>query len=371
MGSSPPSSRPHILFYFIPGNPGYIDYYTEFLGSLEERVTAWSGGHIHIHGRDLAGFRDDAPAPFTVQSQPYDVEGQIRAVTGYIASLRRTPGGAVSESSDGISANKTGSPPPYDLVIIAGHSVGAYIALEIFHRNQHNNSDSNNTASKQPLLPRLQAGILLFPTVTHIAHSRAGRRLARLAAYPPIFSLALVLARLALFFLPAWLLRLFCARVMGFSAQAARVTADDFLKSRGGVRQSLHLGRDEMRVIAEEKWDEALWDVVPPPAGSSSSSSSSASSSSPRRASPKFFFWFGQNDHWVADDSRDRFIRAREKQVRNGDARIEIDRTGLPHAFCTTAKNSEAVAARTAEWLREVWDAVVPATDRASDRSTV
>ncbi|KAL2754128.1 hypothetical protein ACRALDRAFT_1070005 [Sodiomyces alcalophilus JCM 7366] len=357
MGSSPPSSRPHILFYFIPGNPGYIDYYTEFLASLQKRVTPWSDGHIHVHGRDLAGFRDDAHAAFTAENPPYDVEGQIRVVTQYIASLRRTPGGAISEPSEKSSA------PPYDLVVLAGHSVGAYIALEVFHRNQHHHHRVDPTSGEQPLLPRLHAGILLFPTVTHIARSRAGRRLARLAAWPPfVFSLVLLLARTALLFLPAWFLRLFCARVMGFSPRAARVTVDDFLKSRGGVWQALHLGRDEMRVIAEEKWDEALWDVVPPPVGSPSLffPSSSSSSDSPRRASPKFFFLFGHNDHWVADDSRDRFIRAREKHVQNGAARVEIDRTGLPHAFCTTAKNSEAVASRTAEWLREIWDAVVP-----------
>ncbi|KAM0282164.1 hypothetical protein ACHAQH_003204 [Verticillium albo-atrum] len=317
---------PHILFYFIPGNPGYVDYYTDYLNDLKSRLD-FAEGHIHVHGRDLAGFRDDSHAPFTRDTPPYNLETQIETIFRHVASLRRTD---TARNAPG----KVGQ--PYDLVVIAGHSVGAYIALEIFHRHQ-----------KDPLAAphlNLHAGVLLFPTVTHIAQSPSGRRLALLASFPALGDIAHLVAKAILFFWPAWVLHLFVSLVLGQSPGATRITVD-FLKSRDGVWQALHMGQDEMRVIAEDKWDDALWDI---PAANGSS-----------KPSPRFFFFFGKDDHWVSNRSRDNFISSRAKHIDNGLARIEIDDTGLPHAFCITDKNSKAVAAKTVGWLREVWDAAV------------
>ncbi|KAL9942158.1 hypothetical protein D7B24_006480 [Verticillium nonalfalfae] len=315
---------PHILLYFIPGNPGYVDYYTDYLHDLKSRA-AFAEGHIHVHGRDLAGFRDDSHRPFTRDSPPYDLEVQIETIFRHVASLRRTN---TSRDTPGTVGQ------PYDLVVIAGHSVGAYIALEIFHRHQKD-------PSAAPHL-NLHAGILLFPTVTHIAQSPSGRRLALLASYPAVGGIAHIVAKAILFFWPAWVLQLFVSFILGQSPAATKTTVD-FLKSRDGVWQALHMGQDEMRVIAEDKWDDALWDL---PAANRSSN-----------PSPRFFFFFGENDHWVSNRFRDHFIASRTKHVDNGWAHVEIDRTGLPHAFCTTQKNSRAVAAKTAGWLREIWDA--------------
>ncbi|KAM0323965.1 hypothetical protein ACHAQA_008547 [Verticillium albo-atrum] len=315
---------PHILFYFIPGNPGYVDYYIDYLNDLKSRL-GFAEGHIHIHGRDLAGFRDDSHAPFTRENPPCTLEIQIETIFRHVASLRRTDNSRQTPGKMG---------QPYDLVVIAGHSVGAYIGLEIFHRHRQ-----DPTAA--PHL-NLHAGILLFPTVTHIAQSPSGRRLALLASYPAIGGIAHLFAKAFLFFWPAWVLRLFVSLVLGQSPVATKTTVD-FLKSRDGIWQALHMGQDEMRVIAEDKWDDALWDM--PSADGSS------------KSSPRFFFFFGKNDHWVSNRFRDNFIRSRAKHIDNGWTHVEIDDTGLPHAFCTTSSNSKAVAEKTAGWLREVWDA--------------
>ncbi|KAK2016237.1 hypothetical protein LZ32DRAFT_645368 [Colletotrichum eremochloae] len=315
----------HGLLFFIPGNPGLVDYYTDFFDALKARI-GWADGHIHIHGRDLFGFRDDSHEPFSSDNPPYDVERQIELVFDHLASLRRT-------DSSRNAPGKKGE--PYDFVVLAGHSVGSYIALEIFHRHIKD-------PSRAPHL-KLQAGMLLFPTVTHIAQSPSGKQLEVLRTTPFLDKTAHVVAQRFLDLWPAVALRWFITTVLGFGPRAADVTTK-FLKSRDGVWQAIHMGKDEMKVITEEKWDKELWEVEEQDRGAG------------RKAAPRFFFFFGKKDHWVGDHFRDHFIRAREKHIENGWARVEMDDIGLPHAFCTTEKNSEAVAGKVADWLKEVWD---------------
>ncbi|KAF6795894.1 major facilitator superfamily transporter [Colletotrichum sojae] len=320
-----PETMPgHGLLFIIPGNPGLVDYYTDFFDQLKARI-GWADGHIHVHGRDLFGFRDDSHEPFSKDNPPYDVERQVEAVFDHLAALRRTDS---PRTTPGVKGE------PYDFVILAGHSVGSYIALEIFHRHMRN-------PSRAPHL-KLHAGLLLFPTVTHMAQSPSGKRLELIRTTPLLDGAAHVVARRFLNLWPAWALRWFVSNVLGMGARAAEVTTR-FLKSRDGVWQALHMGKDEMRVISEEKWDRELWEVE-------------EGDDDVKRTTPKFFFYFGKKDHWVADHFRDHFIRAREKHIENGWARVEIDDKGLPHAFCTTEKNSELIAEKVAEWLRELWD---------------
>ncbi|KAF6818415.1 major facilitator superfamily transporter [Colletotrichum musicola] len=323
-GEGPEIMPGHGLLFFIPGNPGLVDYYTDFFDQLKARI-GWADGHIHVHGRDLFGFRDDSHEPFSKDNPPYDVERQVEAVFDHLAALRRTDS---PRTTPGVKGE------PYDYVILAGHSVGSYIALEIFHRHMRN-------PSRAPHL-KLHAGLLLFPTVTHMAQSPSGKRLELIRTTPLLDNAAHVVAQRFLDLWPAWALRWFVSNVLGMGARAAEVTMG-FLKSRDGVWQALHMGKDEMRVISEEKWDRELWEVE-------------EGDDDVKRTTPKFFFYFGKKDHWVADHFRDHFIRAREKHIENGWARVEIDDKGLPHAFCTTEKNSELIAEKVAEWLKELWD---------------
>ena len=43
-----------------------------------------------------------------------------------------------------------------------------------------------------------------------------------------------------------------------FPDYAARTTVS-FVKSPSGVRQALHLAKDEMHIITEDNWDEEVW----------------------------------------------------------------------------------------------------------------
>ena len=319
-----PNTR-HVLIYFITGNPGLIDYYEPFLSTLRTLLdgppstsTTTHPTALHIHGRNLAGFDDDDDndAATDPHQPPHDLESQIHHVLSALTSHTvPTPGPRHST--------------PFDNVILIGHSVGAYILLETFHR--------------RPPGLNLTAGILLFPTVTHISLSPAGRRLTLLTSTiaPTLLTPALSLARAAASLAPDALLSFLLQGPLGgrHSRAAAGVTAR-FLRSRGGIRQALHLGADEMRVIGEEVWPEELWEV----AGGDDDGGEKVGGVvdlEEEEEVPKFFFYFGEKDQWVAEECRDRFIEKRREHAsregerrRRGRTRIVVDEDGIPHAFC-------------------------------------
>jgi len=83
-----------------------------------------------------------------------------------------------------------------------------------------------------------------------------------------------------------------------------------------------HMGCDEMKQITVDKWDTEVWGAVHP-----------SPTKVPR---PKLFFYFGENDHWVADHTRDDLMRCRGRGESSDDWRpwMEIDKLEIPHGFC-------------------------------------
>ena len=92
------------------------------------------------------------------------------------------------------------------------------------------------------------------------------------------------------------------------------------------------MARDEMVTIRSDVWDTEIWGAA-----------HQSPSPHPR---PKLRFLFGQNDHWVADETRDDLIRARAfgedhdgsggngiKKTEHWKPRMEVDE-GWPHGFC-------------------------------------
>jgi len=97
------------------------------------------------------------------------------------------------------------------------------------------------------------------------------------------------------------------------------VATAEFLASRDGIWQALHLGKDEMVSITEDRWSEDLWEQQGPREGNEVD---------------KFFFYFGTGDRWVDEGSRDEFIAARRKAGGGGGVKVVMDEGGIPHAFC-------------------------------------
>lgn len=285
------------LIYFVPGNPGLIDFYTPFLPLLSSFLQASpkltpQATSYDIYGRDLLGFSDSCE-PFNAQNLPFELEGQIEGIHKDVEEKGRE----------------------YDFVIMMGHSVGAYIATEIMYRH---------LKSRSPTI--LKHGVLLFPTLTHIALSPSGKRVTTLRHIPHFETNFHIIARAVLTLFSSAFLTWFAQKILGFSEHAAQVVGR-WLKSRDGVWQSIHLGLSEMEGIRGDIWGRELWEVAGD--GDKGSEGSEKKTSVKRKA--KFFALYAKSDHWVADHIRDDFIHNRK----DSGMRVEIDETGIPHAFCT------------------------------------
>lgn len=154
----------------------------------------------------------------------------------------------------------TGNPPK---VILIGHSVGAYVLLEIISRHQHTMRRKAMKGIKQQD-PDLIGGILLFPTIADIAKSPLGR-VAKYVLRLPGFALMVgALAKALASILPERALLELVRMVTKFPDYAATATAA-FVKSPIGVRQALHLAQDEMQTITRPKWQDEVWGAATSP----------------------------------------------------------------------------------------------------------
>ena len=151
------------LIYFLPGNPGLIRYYQPFIHKLYTLLSSCStteSARFHICGHSHGGFET---AHHGKKVEPLGLGQQIKdqeqLLYNHIKSHR----------------NRTGRNPK---VILMGHSVGCYMLLELIqqHRDkiqelidQHGDKIEEGEEDFD-----LIGGILLFPTITHIAKSPLG-----------------------------------------------------------------------------------------------------------------------------------------------------------------------------------------------------
>lgn len=140
------------LIFMITGNPGLISYYEPFLSTLHNLLSSSSvsrSPRFHIYGHSLAGFGQ-------TEGETGDVglTAQIEHMEEILFEQVRRRG-----------TNPNNSPLK---VILIGHSVGAYILLELISRHQESVETKGNKDFD------LIGGILLFPTITHLAQSPQG-----------------------------------------------------------------------------------------------------------------------------------------------------------------------------------------------------
>ncbi|PHH63192.1 hypothetical protein CDD81_6243 [Ophiocordyceps australis] len=306
--SAPRENARRVLLYLVCGNPGCIGFYGDFAETLramldghdKQATIAWD-----IYGRSLLGFGDVEEG----QQPPQGLDAQIEAMYSDVAARRDSKGQA------------------YDWVVLMGHSIGAYICLSIMERHART---TTRKANAQDLV--LRHGLLLFPTIALLAESSSGRRLALARRLKLSSALAQVVVDAATWLLPRRLLLWLLTLALGMSERAAGVAAE-WLASRDGVRQTLHLAGSELDHVGQDGWDsaEALWSLA-------------ADSTT-----PAIFMLYAKRDHWVADSVRDECVAKR------GDcARIDIDQGELSHAFCTTERNSWLVAKIVDGWIAEI-----------------
>lgn len=79
-----------------------------------------------------------------------------------------------------------------------------------------------------------------------------------------------------------------------------------------------HMAASEMRSITADKWADEVWGM-------------GQSSSEEEDVWTKLYFYFGRDDHWVAERTRDEIIELRGQAK---GCRMMVCEEGVPHAFC-------------------------------------
>lgn len=172
--------EPPVTIFFITGNPGLIGYYHSFLSLLSSRLGARvSDTQFQIYGHSLAGFEIDSgdsqsKDTETTQNEKqhngyYDVEAQIAFLQNRLDVFLKT------------HAHRPGQKQK---VILIGHSVGAYLAMEVLRRHRERQNALLRETEKEKEKDTeaetefdIIGGVMLFPTVVDIAKSKAGRKL--------------------------------------------------------------------------------------------------------------------------------------------------------------------------------------------------
>ena len=145
------------LIFMIGGNPGLISYYEPFLRTLHDLLCASSAAdsaRFYVYGNSLAGFDnstlangEESPVPLGLPEQIENTEDLIYNQISYYRKLE---------------------PDSIPKVILIGHSVGAYILLELIRR--HKKRVEHGVDEDFDLI----GGVLLFPTIVNIAKSPMG-----------------------------------------------------------------------------------------------------------------------------------------------------------------------------------------------------
>ena len=154
----PDDQSQDFLIFMITGNPGLIKYYELFLSTLHDLLSsssATSSARFHICGNSLAGFDQSKADMGGKPARLVGLQGQISHIEDLLFEQVKT------------YQNEAPKPKPLK-VILMGHSVGAYILLELIQRHRKQVENRGNLDFD------LIGGILLFPTITYLSQSPQG-----------------------------------------------------------------------------------------------------------------------------------------------------------------------------------------------------
>lgn len=155
-----------VLIFFIPGNPGLVEYYRQFLAHIKKRLSSLvahddkSSQQIQyfIHGASLAGFdiSGSRKIPSATEGLPLSLDAQVEDV------YRRLEATAARVR---LENDIKGDLP----VVVMGHSIGAFMTLQVVAKWQ-------KLAKQHQTAMRLSAGVCLFPTIFELDISPTGRQ---------------------------------------------------------------------------------------------------------------------------------------------------------------------------------------------------
>ncbi|XP_046374683.2 lipid droplet-associated hydrolase-like isoform X2 [Haliotis rufescens] len=135
----PPSQHTALLFLIIPGNPGIIEYYEEFMRTLYHlsncQTPVWGiahAGHVSLHNR-TSSLTDLVQMP----PDEFSLQGQIRHKIAFVRQ----------------------NVPEHVKIVMIGHSIGCYIGLKMMDSLQDHH---------------VLRCFMLFPTIERMAVSPRG-----------------------------------------------------------------------------------------------------------------------------------------------------------------------------------------------------
>ena len=155
-----PSPPTHHIF-FITGNPGCIAWYHDYLSTLSSHFSTHSL-NINVYGASLCNFGTDDGSE--------ELAGREKG--GRLLSLQEQIEFVERRLEDYVAVHEAGCGQKEQKVIVVGHSVGAYIGLEILRRWRE------RVRGKEDTRLQIVGFIGLWPALTGLAKSRNGKILA-------------------------------------------------------------------------------------------------------------------------------------------------------------------------------------------------
>lgn len=122
------------------------------------------------------------------------------------------------------------------------------------------------------------------------------------------------------------------------------------------------MANDEMREIKEDRWHPSnIWGMLPRERdddGGDVTTTATISADSKSSTKTKLFFYWGKNDYWVNNQSRDALIAARAQTTDDVKSAFQpqmfVDPGEIPHTFSLETKDMVTVAEKVAEFIAEL-----------------
>ncbi|AAS53677.1 AFR306Cp [Eremothecium gossypii ATCC 10895] len=270
--------QPECILIFLPGNPGLINFYREFLRSIHEKNPTWEIVGISHTGMSAKTGPEDLKRVYTLVEQ---VEHKVKAINDFV------------ENRGNLA------------VKLVGHSIGAYMAQKVV------------------VHPALRVNVemvgLLTPTIIDIHRSPKGVQLTRISEwFPRFYEYVSIVDRVLLeWLLPATWISWLARKIIGGSDECVLQSAEKLVKNPSYVRQALGMAQLEMHQVRNQ------WDFQ----------EEFIKTCQERRSS--LWLLFSGHDHWVHSDTMKDIVEFYEaKYGTNADSllRITIDEH-ISHSF--------------------------------------
>ncbi|KAI9496891.1 hypothetical protein BDB00DRAFT_807703 [Zychaea mexicana] len=274
------------VLLFIPGNPGLVEYYTDFLEEIHQNASL----PLEI---------------FAVSNL-----GMIATTTTTTANNNKDDGlFSLQEQIDHKIACfdilYKESPDNTEFALM-GHSIGAYIAVEVL-KKRHSQ--------------RIHRVVTLFPTIREIGLTPNGITFTKLFSYLPISVISTSATLLS--YMSAPLLERLVMLLTGQQGPCAQVTAHRLLKG-SVVKNCLYMAQQEMQHVGELDLD--FYNAH----------------------ADKFVIYYSRNDKWAPLDHYE-YMKQRFPEHEH----LYLCQQDIPHSFSLEPKNSSYMANKVVSWLEQ------------------